>query len=415
MATWVRTCAGALRDAVSKTSRVCLIGPRQSGKSTLIADIGRRSFNANPMTLDTVSAGAAATRDPEGFLRQLPAPAILDDVQAVPALWGPLQRVPGPWLMTSSVDPQALPNLAKALTGRARTLRLYPLSVGETLGVREGFAKALFAATISWPREALDRRPWDRMMATATFPALAAAEPAGRAAWCENYLTTLLQHDVRRLTAVEKPEILATLLTGLASQVGGLLNDAALAREAGVNAVTLRRYRALLSALFLLLTVPPWSHTSAKRLVKAPKVYLADTLLLCHLLRAEPHTLAHHYPALFKGVLENFVASELTKQLARLDPPWTLTHVQAYDGRGVDFIIGRPDGGLVAVTVKATATVSDADAATLRQLHTWVGPAFVRGVVLYLGTQTVRFDTSLTALPLSALWTLGATPLQRET
>lgn len=410
----LRGCAREVREAMGEAPIVLVAGPRQAGKSALVAEIGRSSLNARPVTLEELSACVAAAHDPEGYLRRLPRPAILDEVQAAPALWSPLKHAEGPLLLTSSVDPHALPALAGALAGRARVCTLYPFSVGETVGVQEGFVKALFAATTSWPREALDRRPWDTAMANATFPALAATEPSGRTAWCEGYLTTLLQHDARRLTAVEKPEVLATLLAGLASHVGTLLNDAALAREAGLNAVTLRRYRALLSALFLILTILPWSHTRGARLVKAPKLYLTDTILLCHLLRVEPSTLVHQYPALLKGVLENFVASELTKQLARTEPLGTLTHLQRYDGRGVNFVIERPDGRLVAIAVNATATIGEADAATLRLLQTWVGPAFVRGVVLYLGTQTVRFDKSLAALPLSSLWTLGAVPLQRE-
>lgn len=402
-----------LREAWATAPAVMVIGPRQAGKRTVAAAVGR-PLNAHLVTFQELSACAAAERDPVGYLGRLPTPAILDDVPAVPALWGALLHAPGRCLMTGSVNPRALPALARVLENRVRVFTLYPLSVGETVGVRERFVQTLFKPSVSWPREALDRRPWDAAMTSATFPALAAAEPGRRPAWCEEYLTTLLRHDLPSLTAVEHRAALPAILTGLASHVGEFLNDAALARHAGLNAVTCRRYRTLLGNLFLSLTVPPWSRAVGPSFVKSPTLYFTDTTLLCHLLRTEPAVVMRQYPALAEGIVKNFVAAELTKQLARPESPGALSHAHTYDGQGVEFVIERPDGRLVGITVTTAAMVRDADVAPLRRLRTWAGSSFVRGVVLYLGTRTIPVDKTLTALPLSSLWTLGATPLQRE-
>ena len=397
-------------EAASKPPIVVVVGPRQAGKRTVLSVVGR-PLNAHAVTFQEISACAAATRDPEGYLRRLPVPTILDDVPAVPALWGALAQAPGRFLITSSVDLRALPALAQALGNRGRVFTLYPLSAGEAVGVREGFVHTLFKPTVPWPREALDRRPWNAAMTNATFPALAAAGSGSRAAWCEEYLTTLLHRDLLQLTAVERRAAWPAVLTGLAAQVGEFLNDAALARHAGLNAVTFRRYRALLGAAFLLFTVPPWSRPVGKPLVKAPKLYFTDTTLLCHLLRVDPAALLQQYPTLATAVVENFVASELTKQLARPENAGTLSHLHTYDGQGVDFVMEQSDGRLVAIAVRAAASVSDTDLAALRRLRAWAGSSFVRGVVLYLGLRTITFEKSLIALPLSSLWTLGARPL----
>lgn len=416
-------CLTAELGAARATSPAVLIaGPRHAGKRTAAQAMGH-SRNVHPTAVEWLDACTVAARDAEGYLRRLSTPILLHDVHAMPALWEPLRRVltdPMPprttktsvrFLLTSSADPNALPALAKALEGLAKPMTLYPLSAGESLGVREGFVKAMFSTKPAWPQESLDRRPWHVAMAHATFPALAAVAPNQRAAWFEQHLTTVLNQDARTLMAVEKVAALLAVFTGLASRVGEWFNEAARAREVGLNAVTFRRYRALLNALFLLLTVPAWSRAAGRRLVKAPRIYMTDTALLCHLRQIDPATLLQRYPAIAKGILENFVASELTKQLARPEALGTLGHWATYDGRTVEFVIEQADGRLAAAAVKPAETVVAHDFSAIQALRAMAGPRFVRGVVLYLGARTVSFGNDLHALPLSSLWMLGAKPL----
>lgn len=101
--------------------------------------------------------------------------------------------------------------------------------------------------------------------------------------WFNGYLTTLLQRDVRALSEIEKPGVVPKLKI-LATRAGRLINDANIARDAGLNTMTSRNYKTLLKIVFLTFELPPWYRNLGKRFVKSSKRYLIDTLLLCYLL-----------------------------------------------------------------------------------------------------------------------------------
>jgi hypothetical protein len=194
------------------------------------------------------------------------------------------------------------------------------------------------------------------------------------------------------------------LLRVLASRAGSLLNDAAIARDVGLNAVTCKSYRALLNAVFLTFDLPPWHRNIGKRLVKSPKGYLWDTQILCHLLGRSVGDMRRRAPELFGHVIENFVATEIQKLLAFGNQRAELLHFRTSNQVEVDFVLERPDGSIVAVEVKSRADVSDSDFNGIRSLAAAVGNQFVAGVVLYTGRAVVPFAQNLHALPMNALW-----------
>jgi len=106
---------------------------------------------------------------------------------------------------------------------------------------------------------------------------------ARRQAWFKSYITTILQRDIRDLANIEGLVDLPRLLSLLAARAGGLLNFAEVSRSIGFAQTTLKRYFALLEMTFLIETLPAWSGSRTKRLVKAPKLYLSDTGLLSNL------------------------------------------------------------------------------------------------------------------------------------
>lgn len=182
------------------------------------------------------------------------------------------------------------------------------------------------------------------------------------------------------------------------------MNDASIARDIGLNPVTSKAYRGIVQAMFLTFDVPPWFRNIGKRLVKSPKGYIVDTLLLCHLLDWSLDDLALRKPELFGHVVENFVVTELKKLLSFSELRAELLHFRTSDNREVDFVLERPDGRLAGIEVKASEAVTAADFKGLKVLQDAAGADFTAGIVLYTGKDVVPFGVKLLAVPMRALW-----------
>ena len=156
--------------------------------------------------------------------------------------------------------------------------------------------------------------------------------------------------------------------------------------------------------LFLVLEIQPWYRNIGKRLVKSPKVYLVDSLMLCHLLAYDIEEIKKNRPELFGRIVENFVATEIVKQLSMLNNGLKLYHFRTSDNKEADFVIERPDGKLVGIEVKSRDSVNKRDFEGLNVLKAATKEDFVCGVVLYSGRDIVPFEEGLWAIPIASLW-----------
>ncbi len=316
-------------------------------------------------------------------------------------------RGPGRFLLTGSANVLLLPKLSESLAGRMEMLTLWPFSHGELNGVREGFVDALFAPRPSWHLERSEEVGRAALFATVLAggypPVLARRVGARRRAWYQSYVTTTLHRDVRDLANIADLTAVPRLLAVVASRAGGLLNFADLSRSLAMPQTTLKRYFALLEATFLVRLLPPWSGNLGQRVIQTPKVYLSDTGLLAHLVGLTVDRLAVD-AGLAGGLLEGFVLMELSKQLA-----WSETQPQIYywrtaAGQEVDLVLEDRAGRLVGIEVKAGATLGGGDLRGLQALANAAGKRWVRGVVLYCGTEVIPFAANLHGLPLPRLW-----------
>lgn len=333
-----------LRRLLQGFPAVFLAGPRQSGKTTLALKLAKEEGLAY-RTLDDPTELAAARGDPRAYVEALPLPAVLDEVQRAPELFLPLklrldrEGRTGALLLTGSANVLLLPRVADALAGRMALARLWPLAQAELQGGKGAFPELLLALAQGHapppPPTLGDLRV--RVM-RGGFPRAALGPDPGE--WFRAYLDTLLSRDVRELAQIERLHQLPNLLALLAARQGGLLNAAALSREAGIPHPTLRRYLALLKALHLLVELPPWSANLGKRLVKAPKVYLVDSGLAAHLLG---------YPAvplegtLWGHLLEGFVVGEVLR-LQAAQEGFRLYHYREAAGLEADLLLEFPQG-----------------------------------------------------------------------
>ena len=402
-----------LLTRLSSSPVVFLNGPRQAGKSTLVQDIASKELQAEYVTFDSTIQMMAAVNSPETYLRERNQSLVIDEVQLVPEIFRALKvvvdelrhksktKVVGKFLLTGSANILALPKLSDSLVGRMQVITLYPFSGSEALGIESSFLRSLFNKSFHVNNQDINLND---VICAATFPEISSAPTKEYNNWFDSYLTTLLQRDVRALAEIDKLRVMPNLLRLLANRAGCLMNNADIARDAGLNAVTFNNYKTLLKMLFLVIEIPPWYRNIGKRLVKSPKAYLIDSLMLCHLLAYDINKLKKTRPEIFGHVVENFVATEIVKQISIENNGSKLYHFRTSDNKEVDFIIENPNGKLVGIEVKNRDNVNKKDFEGLNFLKSKTENDFICGVVLYNGKVIVPFGENLWAIPISTLW-----------
>ncbi len=414
-----RNLAASIAVSLTDSPVVFLQGARQTGKSTLARDLVAAGTLDRYLTLDDGPVLAAATSDPDGFVAGLDGSTVIDEVQRAPALAIAIKaavdrnRRPGRFLLTGSANLMVLPTLAESLAGRMEIHTLWPLSQGELDGHRDTFLDAIFDDTLPLGQR-VDDSPLDvtGRMARGGYPEmLGRKDPARRRAWFDGYIQAILQRDIRDISNVRDLADMPRLLALLASRAAGLLDYADIARALSMPQTTLKRYTALLEAVFLIQTLPAWFTNIGKRLAKAPKLFMNDTALLLHLLGVDAKRLQFDPmradTTVAGAVLENFVVLELRKQQGWSELRPSLHHFRTHGGDEVDIVAEDPEGRVVGIEVKSTASVTANHFKGLKALAEAAGDRFVRGIVLHRGREPVPFGRNLLALPVSRVWRQG--------
>ena len=337
----------ALSEQVAKAVRhfpaLVLTGPRRAGKTFLL----RRMFpEASYFLLEDPEIVARLRADPQGFLDEVKTPVILDEAQNVPEVFAHVRaRIDhepsraGQWLLTGSQEAPLMQGVTESMAGRAAVLQLLPLSTRETPKVtllRGGYPEAV-------------------------------ARPAGARLWFSSYLQTYLERDVRAVTAVKDLATFRRFLALVASRHGQVLNKTDLAAPLGVSVPTIVQWLGVLETTAQLLLVPPFYENLGKRLIKSPKIYLADSGLACHLLGVDSQAELAKSP--FQGALfEGFVASEIIKAQANAGRRRELYYFRDEQGLEVDFLMPGRSGAMVLVECKASRTVTPAMALPMQRL-----------------------------------------------
>ncbi len=398
-----------IREAMTDTPVVCLLGPRQSGKTTLAQTLAPdRAF----VSLDEKSYYKVATEDPVGFVASLPDAVTLDEVQRAPDLLPAIKRVvdrdrrSGRFLLTGSANLLLLPKITESLAGRMEIAHLQPLTEAEKMRTQGRFLNDLlegaFVTGIEPGRKSVGPT-LAKLLVAGGYPE-PLTRPSHRARqWHRQYLHNIIERDVQDVTRVKDGHELAHLLELLALRSAQLLNVSNLARDLGLHRETVEHYLAVLERLFLVRRLPAWHRNRAKRLVKSPKVHLLDSGLAATLadLTAGDWLDARDRMG---HLLESFVVQQLIAQAAWTDPDLRFWHYRDKDRIEVDVVISR--GRKVwGVEVKAAGTLSSGDGRGLARLADCCGKDFQRGILLYAGEDLLPLaDTRMLAVPLRELW-----------
>lgn len=388
---------------------VLLMGARQTGKTTLVRNLSL-SQKLSFLTFDDPSLFRAAKEDPIGFLKQQSKPLIIDEVQRVPELFVAIKylvdqedRV-GQFLLTGSANPLLLPTLSDSLAGRMGSLYLCPLSQGELFGKKENFFPWIFSENFQKKsfRE-ISLYSLGNMIYKGGFPRVQNySSNFDIETWIEEYLQTILSRDIKDLANIEKIYYFFDLLQLLAHRSGSLFNGSDLARTLKISTSTLYRYISLLEIIFFIFRLPAWFINHAKRVSKSPKIYISDSGILSYLLKAGPECCKTN-PSLFGVLLESFVASELVKQNSFSQMSIELFHYREGSNE-VDIVCEERAGKIVGVEIKSSSTIRPSDFDGLQRLKEVSKDRFLRGIILYSGSEMIPFGENFWAIPISALW-----------
>jgi predicted AAA+ superfamily ATPase len=399
-----------VRLALADTRVVVILGARQVGKSTLVAQIAAGEERRTIVTLDDPPTRQTAIDDPTGFVADLQTPAAIDEVQRAPDLMLAIKQSvdrdqrPGRYILTGSANLLTAPTIADALTGRTEYLRLWPFSQAELHDAPPGFIDALFAAR---PPRIADvesgRRPHAQMLVTGGFPEALRRSGARRGRFFDTYLDTVLDRDLSTIARVHDRANVRRLLYAIAVTTGSPLNVDGIARDLKLAANTVRSYADLMEMLFLVHRLPAWHSNLLSRLTKAPKLHVIDSGLLAYLLGADGMRVVSD-GRIAGALVETFAVMEIVRQASAHPDPPRLFHLRDQRGHEVDLVLERRDGTIVGIEVKASATTGSNDFRGLKLLRDRLGDRFVFGVVLHTGSRTLPFGDRLAAVPLAGLW-----------
>ena len=397
--------------------RVVLVhGPRQAGKTTLAQALGRE-LGAGYVSLDDQDDRAFAAADGRTFLEALGKPLVIDEIQRVGESLVLAVKVvvdndntPGQFILTGSTNFLTVPTISESLAGRVGIVTLWPLSQGEIAGGTDGFVDRAFetpAGLFKHHGGCPGRAEYFDALCVGGFPAVQNLTARMRGQWFESYVETVLRREIALVDDIRRFDALTNMVRYLAATTSQELVIGGLSEKLGIDRSTVDRYYPWLETVFLVHRVPTWGRNLTARVVKRPKVYLADTGVAASLLGKDSRALQRPTEPAAGPLFETFIVNELRKQLTWSETRVRLHYFRDRAGAEVDVVLEAADGRVVAIEIKSTSTPRPQDfrwLAFLRDRVDSAGGEFVAGIVLHTGERRLPFGDRLVALPAADVW-----------
>lgn len=317
-----------------------IIGPRQSGKTTLC----KLLFSNKPyISFENPNTQAKATEDIELFLKQFPEGAILDEVQRVPDIFRHLQELLDnkpkrcQFILTGSNNFLLQEQISQSLAGRVGYLQLLPLSYSElqNANLASGNVNKQIL-TGGYPEI------WDQNLIPGK--------------WMASYVQTYVQRDVRLLRNITNLGDFNRFISICASRAGQLMNREEMARSIGVDTKTIQAWLSVLESSYIIYLLQPWYNNMNKRIIKTPKLYFYDTGLLCYLLGITSLSGLEKHP-MYGSIFENWIITEIKKNRFNAGINEGLYFFRDSTGNEIDLLMEK-EGSTIAIEIKSSKKIN---------------------------------------------------------
>jgi predicted AAA+ superfamily ATPase len=318
---------------------VGLLGPRQSGKTTLAKELFPKKPYVSFENQDTV---LLAIRDPRAFLSAYKNGAVFDEIQRAPQLLSYLQELvdahkkkAGLFVITGSQNLLLLETITQTLAGRIAFIQLLPFSLTELRNTN--FGKQTLDGFLF--RGGYPRLYQQRIAPTDYYP---------------NYLLTYVERDVRQIKNISNLALFQRFLKICATRTGQQLNYSAIANDCGIDQKTVLNWLGILEASFIAFRLQPYYNNLGKRLLQMPKLYFYDTGLCSSLLEIENEKQMANHP-LRGALMENLMIIELLKSRLNRGLRSNLFYWRDRTGNEIDLLLDQSDA-VVPIEIKSSTT-----------------------------------------------------------
>jgi len=338
-----------LKKTIGKNQVLSVMGPRQSGKTTLV----KMAFpDYSYVNLEDPSLRIFASDDPVSFIKNFGKKIILDEAQYVPSLFSYIQLSVDQdrqqrFILTGSQNLHLHGKISQSLAGRVAMFSLLPFSVEEMKG------------------SAFEQKDYESCLSKGFYPRIYDRN-LDAMKWLNDYVLNYIERDVRQLQNIGDLNKFGQFLKLCAGSTGQLVNFSSFGNEMGISYHTAQSWLSVLEASFIVFRMYPYHNNFKKRMIKAPKLYFCDTGLASALLGIRSAAdLQLHFAR--GSLFENMVIVDIIKNKLNRGMKPDIYFWRDSAGNEVDLILDTP-GGPVAVEIKSGRTI---DQGFFKNLNYW--------------------------------------------
>lgn len=359
-------------DMAKEYPVLTIVGPRQSGKTTL----AKMLFPSHKyVNLEEPDVREFAKKYPRDFFKNYSGNLIIDEIQRVPELLSYIQAIAdennakGQFIITGSHQMQIKANIAQSLAGRTAITTLLPFSIRE----------------LSNAGIALER---DEYIHKGFMPRIYSENATPKYLY-QNYYSTYVERDVRQLINIGNQNSFERFIKLLAGRIGQIANLNSLAGDVGISQTTLSSWLSVLEASFIVFRLPCFFNNFGKRLIKTPKLYFTDVGLAAYLLGIESTEQVFRDP-LVGGLFENMVVAEALKSRYNRGRNPEIYYFRNKNGLEIDLIFNK-ERNIIPIEIKSGSSF-DASLSRNITLFKKISSEIKSGYVVYGGDKHIKIN-----------------------